>query len=420
MGILTTIEDRKTSNLFIIVQLVMYAAMLSAYKGVAYYIAIVADFLLLVEIIGTSKGKIPTNKSWNSFMLFMVFYTATSLINFHPDNYYVYAAYYVLVFFPLLIFEYLKNCSTETIRKSLKSFFFVLVCFCIIATGYYIANPGFARELSSVEEQMAIGGGYFLAYAAAILCVYIFSKMLNGRIEKKISYVLLCILFVCVVYLTQSSITTMAMFMGIIIALVTKGRETSGNLMEDIIKFGFIGICAIIVLSVIVYNKYVIAEWILEFVEGKDTNILYSRIEEIVNSFVYGKNTGHYDRRSGTLTDSIEVIKRYPLFGVGYKYGNVFDQGRYWGLGDHSEILDALARYGIFGGFLWLYPYFRTIKHILRKNLGTAVTVLLLMYFNPFMSFHSNAVMFLFIPLFEELLRRKEQEESKVTTGKEY
>lgn len=408
---MTTIKDRKTSNLFIIVQLVMYATMLSGYRGVAYYIAIVADFLLLVEIIGTSKGKISTNKSWNSFMLFMVFYTATSLINFHPDNYYVYAAYYVLLFFPLLIFEYLKKSSTETIQKSLKCFMIVFFCFCVVAICFYIANPGLGREIAaqSIENSMAIGGGYLLAYAAAILGVYFFSKMINGRIEKKTRYIFLCITCACLVYLTQSSITTLAMFAGVVISLLMKGRETSEDRMKDLVRYGFIAVFAILLTAIVIYNKYVIAEWILNLVEGKDErNILYRRIEEIVNSFVYGKNTWHYDVRNKTLTNSIDLIKQYPLFGIGYKYGYVYAQGMYWGLGNHSEILDALARYGIIGGFLWLYPYFRTIKQIFRKNLGTAVTVLMMMYFNPFLSFHSNAVMFMVIPLFEELFKRKE------------
>ena len=78
-------------------------------------------------------------------------------------------------------------------------------------------------------------------------------------------------------------------------------------------------------------------------------------------------------------------------------------------MGHHSEVLDSFARYGLIGGILWLTPYFMTIKQIIRTNFGCAMTILIMMFFNPFLSFHSNAVMFMFIPLFEEVLKRREE-----------
>lgn len=412
---MATTEYKKLSSIFIIIQLILYAAMISGYKGVAYYISIGAVLMFFVGVLATNEGRIPISKSWNSFMLFMAFYTITSMMNFDRGNFSVYAAYYILAFSPILIFEYLRRTSIVTITKSLEAFMYVFLCFCIIAIGYYISNPRLARDMAAhmVEERLAIGGGYSLAYASAILGVYFFTKMLNGRIEKKLKYIIICVICVLLVYLTESAITTMVMMIGFVIAIVLKGRETSRNMEEDLVKFAAIGMVSIVVISLIIYNKYVIAEWFLNLIDGIDNNILYSRIEEIINSFVYGKTSGHYEKRNGTLLASIEVFKEYPIFGKGYQYGNVFSLGQYYGIGDHSEILDALARYGIVGGFLWLYPYFKTIKQIFRKNLGTAITILLLMYFNPFMSFHSNAVVFMFIPLFEEILRRKEQEKAE-------
>lgn len=418
---MTAMEQNRTSNSLVFYQLILYVAMISGYKGIAYYISLVAIFLFFVEILATNKGKLPTNKSWNHFMLFMAFYIVTSLFNLNVQNLYVYSAYYILVFFPILICEYLKMMSSSMILRSLKCFLIVFACFCIIAIGFYIANPGLAREMAGqeIEDQMAIGGGYLLAYAAAILGVYFFSKLINKRISRRPAYIVFCIICVCVVYLTQSSITTLAMFIGIVISLIMKGRETSGNPIEGVLKIGFIGIFVFILVCVIVYNKYAIAEWVLDFIEGKDSNVLFKRIGEIVNSFVYGKKSWHYEDRTETLTESIALIKQYPIFGVGYKYGYVYSQGMYWGLGNHSEILDALARYGIVGGVLWLSPYFRTLKQIFRKNLGCAITILMLMYFNPFVSFHSNAVMFFFIPLCEEILRRRNQHEQLKEIGEE-
>lgn len=406
------IKSKDTSNLLIIYQIVIYISMLSGYRGIAYYISLAFIGLFVVRIITRRGGSIPTNKSWNNFMLFLVFYAITSLIKLNKANLIVYLMYYTILFFPILITEYLKTESTtETMIKSLKYFMYIFIIFCLISIGYYLSNPGLARDMAAhlTEGRLAIGGGYSLAYAAAVICVYIFSKMLNNRINKSLRYILICVVCFWLVYLTESSITFFAMFIGMTISIVAKGRETSKSTVNDFYKFCFIGILIITLISVIIYNKYSVAEWILNFTNGKDDHILYSRIEEIVNKMVYGKTNFHVDHRGNTLEKSIEVFKRYPIFGIGYKYGHVFKLGKQFGIGNHSEILDSFARYGIVGGYLWLAPYFRTLKLIFKKNIGCAITILIMMYYNPFASFHSNAVMFLFIPLFEEVLNRKEE-----------
>lgn len=414
------VNKKDTSILLIIYQIAIYILMISGYKGVAYYISFGFIGLFVLKIFINTNGKVPTNKSWNSFMLFLVFYSVTSIYYFDKRNFYVYLIYYTIIFFPLLIFEYLKTRSTsEMMVKSLKSFTIVLVGFCLIAIGYYWANPGLAREMAShqVEGKLAIGGGYSLAYAAAIMCVYLFSKMINKRIDKKIHYIVICIICAYLVYLTESSLTFFAMFVGLLVSIIAKGKETDRDTTKDIVKFVFIGAVFVIIASVVIYNKYSIANWVLDFTAGKEDNIVYSRIEEVINELVYGKSTAHFEKRSGTLTDSIEIFKKNPIIGMGYKYGNVFSLGKQLGMGNHSEILDAFARYGVIGGCFWLTPYFVTLKKIFNKNFGCVITILMMMYFNPFVSFHSNTMMFLFIPLFEEILDRRDKKDVMSEVG---
>lgn len=406
------VNKKDTSILLILYQVAIYILMISGYKGGAYYISFGFIGLFVLKVFINTKGKIPTNKSWNSFMLFLVFYSATSLYYFDERNFYVYLIYYTIVFFPILISEYLKTRSTtEMMIKSLRCFTLVLLGFCLIATGYYLANPGLARDMAAhqVEERMAIGGGYSLAYASAIMCVYLFSKMINKRIEKKFHYILICLICAYLVYLTESSLTFFAMLVGLLVSIIARGKETEENTTNGIVKFVFIGVVFVIIASIVVYNKYAIANWVLDFTAGKNDNVIFSRMEEIVNELVYGKTTAHVEKRSGTLTDSIEIFKKNPIIGMGYKYGNVFSLGKEFGMGNHSEILDAFARYGVIGGCFWLTPYFVTLKKIFKKNLGCVIAILMMMYFNPFLSFHSNAMMFLFIPLFEEILDRRDK-----------
>lgn len=407
-----SIGYNSTSFLIIVYQMILYIAMISGYKGIAYYISFGTVILIFRKMV-KKNGSISTNKSWNNIMFFLFYYTLTSLINLDVGNYVIYLIYYIIIFFPMLMAEYLKSrTSTVMIKKSLICFTVVFIGFCLISIGYYLLNPGFAREMAAnaAENRVAIGGGYQLAYASAILCVYISSKMINKKIKRKLIYILLCVVCFCLVYLTESSITFLAMLVGIIISLITKKKEGENKYTEnDVLKWMIMGIVIITLVVVIVYYKHIIAEAILDFTEGNKSNIVYSRIEEIINKFVYGKTNYHVDKRSDTLTQSIDIFKKYPIFGMGYRYGYVFSVGEALGMGNHSEILDSLAKYGIVGGYLWLMPYFRTLKQIIHKNFGCVVTILIMMYFNPFASFHSNAVMFLFIPLYEEMLKRIEK-----------
>ena len=69
------LKNKDESISIIIYQVALYITMLSGYKGIAYYIAFFFVALFFGKIVIRTGGKIPTNKSWNSFMLFLVFYS---------------------------------------------------------------------------------------------------------------------------------------------------------------------------------------------------------------------------------------------------------------------------------------------------------------------------------------------------------
>lgn len=403
----------RTDSYTISYQAVIFIMMMSGYKGIAYYISAIFLILLMLKFIRKNKNKISINKSWNDFVFFIIYYTITSITFYYDaNNFRVYMIYYIILFSPLLIMQHLlNNESKKTAIDSLKCFIIVFIAFCLISIVYYIINPGTARDMAAhlVEERLAIGGGYSLAYAAAILGVYLFSKVINGRIKKQKYVILIIVICTVLVILTESAITLFAMLIGYVISIITKNSEEHRKAISKITKGVFVVIVVIFLLSIIMGNKYEIADYILDFTSGKNDEVIYKRITEVVNEIVYGKSTRHVDVRSNTLTQSINIIKEYPLFGIGYKYGNVFSIGKYmYNMGNHSEILDSIARYGIIGGYFLLMPYFRTMKLIFKKNFGCVVTIFLMMYFNPFISFHTNAIMFFVIPIVEELLKRRD------------
>ena len=405
--------QKAKSNTYLLLCLTCFLiAMISGYKGISYIISAGFGFLLMLELRSMNKRHISLNKSWKFFMGFFVFYTVTSLINFVASNYIIYMLIYFLTFLPLLISQNMIECATETTMKNaLKCCFAVFMFFSVISIYYYFKNPGLARDMAShqVEGKLAIGGGYSLAYAVAIIGVYIFSKIINKRIKPRLTSFVVILLCLYLVFLTESMITLLAMLAGLFIAILTVNDESGTFTLRDTIKYLFIFLFLGITVLVVVSKRYEIAEWVLNQTSITDENVLNKRVAEIVNELVYGESTYHVDVRYATLENSVEVFLENPLIGVGHKYGYLFDVGKHeYMVGNHSEILDAFAKYGIVGAILWLQPFFSTLKVLGVKNLGCVVTIFIMMCLNPFSVFQTAIVLFFFIPITEELLKRKD------------
>ncbi len=109
-----------------------------------------------------------------------------------------------------------------------------------------------------------------------------------------------------------------------------------------------------------------------------------------------------------TLERSFETFVDSPLLGIGYKYGNSFTLCKQNGVGSHSELLDALAKYGIIGGVPLLLVFFFQVRTICRSstsfsNIPFIILFIILFTFNPFLCAQTNWGLFLLIPMFINL-----------------
>jgi O-antigen ligase len=133
--------------------------------------------------------------------------------------------------------------------------------------------------------------------------------------------------------------------------------------------------------------------------------------------YYFGSDAGgdnYVDTRLGTIRESINTFLQYPLFGVGYKCGNVFSSLESFGVGTHSEAFDMLAQHGLVGAslfFAFLFSGLKKIYHTTQCKI-CIYPLMIMLIFNPFRYYHGYFAVFTLIPMismYYGMLRPKEK-----------
>jgi hypothetical protein len=380
--------------------------MLSGLKGIANYASFTCVIVILaVWIIGQS-GRIKYNRQLICVFMFLLFYAMTSFVNMHVDFFITEFSYYVISFSPVviaLLIEQREDKNAALCLVKITLFFWLLMC--LRSISMYIANPNLAR-IAAADQSIVSGmifGGYQFTFASALLCVYLFSvakknyEMISNRM--RFALYVFCVLLFVEIYLTQSTVSTLGTIVGIITVLFLETKtENKKNRVVRILIFCVLAIVCFVTFTISLEAIYI---WLVQHSE----NLLFYRLKEVVDAFVYDSPSRHYAKRTDTITESLSTFINNPILGVGYKYGNVTSIGRsIYGVGNHSEFFDAMAQFGIIGGVPFLLTYYLPIKKYCMKNIGVVITLVILIVCNPFCYFLTNLIMMLFIPISSKLL----------------
>jgi hypothetical protein len=403
---------------------------ISGYNG-AYHNYVIVGLLLLWNLVAFWDN----NRAYQRavfckpnmyLMFFMLFYFFTSTMVAGI----VYTLEYIMIFLSFygcltqfLYYKYKNN------RKELKliiiSTLLGFIHFAIKAISFYTINPSAARTLAAdytAFNIIAIGGGYAIAFGSAILTVGIFEMLLNGTIatskfKKFLYYGIVICLFVLVVK-TESTTTLIAMIVGCIITIIRRlaygkdayardnGRKLSGTIL------------IVFILLLILFNLNNIGKYIMDITGGNLEKLLNRRFYRIGEKLYYfGSDAGgdnYVDTRLGTIRESINTFLQYPLFGVGYKCGNVFSSLESFGVGTHSEAFDMLAQHGLVGAslfFAFLFSGLKKIYHTTQCKI-CIYPLMIMLIFNPFRYYHGYFAVFTLIPMismYYGMLRPKEK-----------
>ena len=392
--------------------------MLSGLKGMANYISAIIVFAvfavcfaetLRMKDIGYSAN---VYKSTLCFVLFMVFYVLSSLPELDAEYCLKYTMDFCISFAPLVVcHKAVRDCSKKQLRVFLWAIMALWVIMCIISIRFYIVNPQAARTEASDGDAFSgeVFGGYMLSYGSALLCNYLFMTLLYRKpgVIKGILTAAVCVMLAVLVYMTQSMLTFVAMLAGL---AATVFFDTNRSINHRYLK---LLISAIVLAGGVLLMQHVIQNnisAIMAWLDGHNEYLMLRRVKSLLQNYFFNFQTRHFSERTGLVKASFELFTESPIFGHGYKYGNVFSAGKAYGIGNHSELLDSLARYGLTGALPLFGIYYFSAKEYMKKHPGILVCFFMLVMFNPFITFASNLVLMLIIPVSEHLNIKTERD----------
>lgn len=399
------ISKSSDKMLLVPIMLLCMTVMISDYKVICNIIgSVCSSFMILYVYI---KGGISFSglekKSIKYILFFLLYYTITSLFAFNFNYWITYLLYYIILFTPFLLCKYVTtNFSKKTLKFIVFIFFVVWTAFCLICLKSCIDYPALAREMTAnrkMFEYVINGGGYYMGYGSAVLSVYLFERLINGHISnlfyRLYSLGLIALMIVLIFYI-NSYVIFVATSLGFGVCIVGKISRNTG---ARVISYLIIGILALIL--------YLNVSNILTFMIDNTKDPFWNkRFTETYEAIVLKQNSNHVDSREEVYQISIDGIKQSPIFGVGYKYGNVFDHDSTHGVGNHSSILDTLAQYGIIGGLpLFLFLFYPWRKNSLLHNPRYyLIPFYAMLYLNPiFTCYHTMFLVYLLIPILQNL-----------------
>ncbi|RKJ42861.1 hypothetical protein D7X98_18215 [bacterium 1XD8-76] len=368
------------------------------------YFALIEAIMALILIVTESKQKLKTGEALVLSTLVLFAGGAVCLILVLSSEKILdmkYLGVLCIYLSPIVFFQWLQRKKDIYLQRTL-----LYIAFCI--WGYYgikqiifySLHAGAARHLAAdplYYGKLAIGGGYFFAYGSAILAVYFLERLCF--IKKSLNIMVLFLICFIHVLTTESMLTTMSMLLGIglvILKVIAKKMRLSLFsifilIMGSISVLFFSGAFKIILMEVYDYFSVISRPYAWRIVEIIDLLLGNGVVKE-----------GAIQLRWAVYKESIDKILEYPLTGS-------LLSGRYFGGGGgHSEVLDALAQWGVMVGGIYIYIYMAAIKNIYkwidcRLYLFPCGCMLLL---NPVAIFHFSFCMFFMIPL-QQVLDRK-------------
>jgi hypothetical protein len=300
--------------------------------------------------------------------------------------------YYFLSFIPPLLFSYFKY--SRAFIKLLFFFFFVLNFLIIF---YYIENPGIARLMASFPERFYFqfkGTGYSYSYFLVLLSVILTN---NYSVFSNKTFIFLFLFTnLTVVFLTYSTITTLVLFLALIIIFLSKKVKLNNKIHNQPFYYFFKVSFYIISASVFFITAHLIfGIYLIALVEDLRFNsVFWTRIYEL-SLFVFDSSnlsTGaSINLRIEYFLSTLKTFLNFPLFGVAYRYGLIFENSYDFGVGSHNEWFDNLANFGFLFGFILNFSYFYLLNKLnkfvnINDKFVYFVPLFLLGLLNPILS----------------------------------
>lgn len=346
----------------------------------------------------------------------IVIYIINMFIRKEAGNPIAYAKIGIIFWVPVIMNNLYMHYYSNSKKKALIHIILLYFILTTIPTMMEVfANPGAIRELSyggvdTIEDYSKVQrnvGTFSYVYGLAIIIPF----LLHILIETKNKKLFLLLTLVSIITLIKASFTIAIIITAIsmLIYYLTSRKNITHKIM----------VVAISILIVVISFNF-LPNLLINLSNNIDNKYFKQRIIEIAD-FMGGNASG-----SGDLTSRLELYKKsfdtflkHPIIGVGGYYYIEFNNP---GIGYHSQILDDMARYGIFSLFFVIIFFYYYRKNLLKistietnkRIINTTIFgVLLLALINPcFNNEWISIILFILLPTYCSLEKEELNEKN--------
>ena len=256
--------------------------------------------------------------------------------------------------FFIAYYTYSQMGKTQACRRVIMGLIPFLIFTCIATTRACISDPFAAR--SSEEDMEALAnmragvGGYELIYflvVAFAICLYLYFSI--SAVKYKVGLGALLLLF----FVTIVASNFMTALLLTIISVAVKALLSK-------MKINKIIFISLAVLFLSIYSNVILVN-IIDMVMGNmGESMNAARLLELKMLLLENEQGASMQARSNAYKKSFELIFKHPFFGILTKPLIKVGDG-VAGFGQHSQILDTFALYGIPLGLVQVYIYFKPL-----------------------------------------------------------
>lgn len=370
-----------------------------------------------------------TRPQVKALMVFIVFLFTTSMYVGGFFNSIKLVGQSIFIFSPMVIYSYYANSNIRKLKLLLKVCLVLFFYFIIKSLIFYTEFENAARQIAADKSalgDLAIGGGYSLAYASVIFTIFLTDLMINKNISNlkiKVLVILSMLLMSYFVFKTKSTLTIIWLIVGVLLVLFSKKRRQindKNNLLQ--INKGRTDLSRIILIILSICVTFFIYESIGKFLieNANENNVVSQRLSELGKSAAYGiDNSDYSEYRIGRYVFSFISFFKSPIIGNGFEYGYIYKNSLPY-IGGHSEWIDSLANFGLVGSIPFFLIFYFVIKsgRLISRHLASnsyILVVFLLGLFNPLLEFQITFILMLIIPLLSKIIIISKIQHSNMT-----
>lgn len=328
--------------------------------------------------------EIAYKRKYTYFYLLLVFVFGTGLISLHISDVVKFVLAIIITFSPIFMADYFKSSYDPWLNKSVYwASILIMVYYSVSLLNVLRKYPTAARELASGSAQVVqffyglnVGGGYELIYGLLFLIIFLSQRWLKGY-----SYIPLSILFAITIYRADYFIAVVFSVLGILMNLLNGSNK-------KVLLVAYI-MC---IFGMVLYLSgafYYIGSTIVSFTQSSGS-VLSDKLSQIGHFLMGGQSIQYLtDGRFSRSSLSMSTFLHNPLTGIGWVTG--FNTNYELGLiGQHSEWIDSLGRFGVIGAGLYFTFLFKSIQETYqykKKLYSTIIVFVILGFFDPIRNF---------------------------------